>query len=169
MTLSPPLELLGRQPLPLRLLVLAVALALLAMASSVTFTPGPPSFATGLVLNLGHLPLYGLLSLALLALAGPRPRLIPALLWLPAGVLLAGVLDEWHQATVAERTSSLLDLGSDLLAAWLVLALAAWERRSRRAADFWNLLGLGLALALYWDVCILLSAPCPLPWTPVLP
>lgn len=166
MTLPPLLHHVAAGPLSRRLLLLGLAVTLVAIASSLTFPPGPPSFSSGLVLNLGHLPLYGLLAATLLGLSGRPPRPWPALLWLPLLVLAIGVLDEWHQATVPERSSSLLDLGTDLLAVLLVLGVAAWERGPRRPSALAHLLGLGLALALYWDALILLAGPRPLPWVP---
>lgn len=107
---------------------------------------GVPSFgASGLLTNLGHAFLFGLLGLwCALCLPrpphqaragargtrpwpplGPRVRVLLVLL-----VALLGLLDESHQHLADRgRDFSLLDVLTDVTGAWCVLAIAAYLRR----------------------------------------
>ena len=84
----------------------------------------------------GHLLAFGTLAaMVLLALSwGRRPRLRDALI--AFGLTVAyGVLDEWHQSWVPDRTGRLDDVATDaigalagLAVAWVVLTIAASHR-----------------------------------------
>ena len=90
----------------------------------------------------GHLLAFGTLSaMFLLALSWDRrPRLRDAIAAFGLTVLY-GVLDEWHQSFVPDRTGRLDDVVTDaigaligLVVAWVVLGVAA-GRRSSGAAE----------------------------------
>ncbi len=110
--------------------------------------PGANLRALGLpssVANAGHVPLYaGFAALVLMAFAGALPvvRRDPwPTLYTLAAVMTYALFDEFHQRFVPGRTSSLGDIGLDLLGAALALlflyALARREPGARiaRGAD----------------------------------
>ena len=79
--------------------------------------------------NLAHAPEFGMLAL-LASLALPRverwPDLTPRRRGLVFLLVLAyAAVDELHQAATPDRDPSVLDLGTDLLGAWLTLRVIA--------------------------------------------
>lgn len=94
--------------------------------------PGGDSFLWGVIGNLAHAPLFGLLAMWI-ALAGRRvsSEWESGRVWvrlgasqralIVGGVLLWGIIDELHQSQVPGRTASFWDLATDGLAAWMVL------------------------------------------------
>ena len=119
-----------------------LALALLQLTSA---HPGNPpaghgwrQFLGGWLWNGGHAFAYGVVAL-LATLGLPRrdgwPRLdARAFRVLLFGVLVAGVLDEWHQSTVPRRNFSALDLVTDLVGAASTLSVIAYVGRADAAS-----------------------------------
>lgn len=143
---------LTRLPPAQRAAVAGCAAVLVGAGSTVGGPTGPPLFARSYFLNLAHAGLYGFFAFGLLLLLGPgAPRRARAWLLVLGVVLAAGLLDEWHQQQMPHRTSSLLDVGSDLLGAAATLCLARWAAVAQpdpRAG--WHLAGLAAGLLLLW-------------------
>jgi hypothetical protein len=123
---------------------------------------GPPpevplAWRFAYVFNLAHAPLFGILAL-LAALALPRsggPRESrPGWPVLSRGaragvmalVLAYALVDEWHQGSTSERTSTWRDVVTDLVGAAAALGVAAYLARSdARPRGVWGRLALGTA------------------------
>ena len=119
---------------------------------------GERSFLMGVLGNLVHAPLFGLLALWALPLLPRRadgwPRLARAHFGaVVLGVALSGLVDEWHQSHVSGRTPSLLDLLTDCTGAACVLAIAAYLGRPQAS---WR--GLRARLALALALCVAAAA-----------
>ncbi len=120
-------ERVARLPLGWRLTGFFLAFSLVGGASFLTFHGGGKSFTMGYLFNLGHVPLYGLLAFQVLLLQGPHaPRRVFNWALVLLLILAIGLADELHQGFMAGRTSSLADIGSDLLGALIALNLARW-------------------------------------------
>jgi len=117
----------------------------------------PVAWRFAYVFNLAHAPLFGFLAL-FAALALPRepepepgrPRWPILSLGARALVMTAilgyAAIDEWHQASTPERTSTWLDVVTDLVGAAAVLAVAAYVARSDATPrGLWTRLAVGLA------------------------
>jgi len=156
---------LAGRPRPLRLLVFAAAVALVLVEASLESTGGGGGFTRKYLLNLLHAPLYGFLGAAVLLLGGVGAPRRAAMVMLALGlVLAAGFLDEWHQAGLPGRTSSLQDLGTDLLGACLAWLLAREAAAGPEGLGWGHLLGLGTALLLLWGLVPALTEALPLPF-----
>ncbi|MFQ5750050.1 MAG: VanZ family protein [Planctomycetota bacterium] len=157
-------ERVARLPMAWRLAGFFFAFSLVSGASFLTFRGGGKSFSLGYLFNLGHVPLYGLLAFQVLLLQGPHaPR--RAFNWslVLLLILVTGLADEWHQGFMEGRTSSLADIGSDLLGALIALNLARWAATpgaSRREGV--HLLLLAAAAMLFWGF-VPVFAPVALP------
>lgn len=81
-----------------------------------------------------HLTEYGVLTLLAgrAVWGGTRLRGPAGSVMVYLGCALVAGADELHQATVASRSGSLLDVGIDLTGVLLVLGAATWARRRRR-------------------------------------
>lgn len=130
----PPLVRTGRMllavPPLVRPLLPASWLGLIWWLSSREPGDGPDLFSgLGLVLNTGHAFLYGVLALLCVPLLPRRAGWVPLTLPRATGVLLfvllAGLVDEWHQSWVDGRVASGLDVLTDLVGAAAVLATIA--------------------------------------------
>jgi hypothetical protein len=145
--------------------------ALIWVASSAPASASGGHPAWGLAANLAHAPIYGILALWLVpALADSAAAGVAGPTRLPgrvrvkvlALVLLAGVVDELHQALgAAGRQASLLDLATDLAGAACALWLVALLERERVPAA-----ELGRRLALAALAC--LAAAALATWAPRL-
>jgi len=90
---------------------------------------GPQGVGWGIAVNGYHCFEYGVLAL-FLALFAPREQGWPKLrerqtFWIVFVAGLYGLSDEFHQHFVPTRNSSLLDLLSDVVGAWLAVRAAA--------------------------------------------
>ena len=154
-------------PAPLRWACLAGALGLIVLSSTSAVSPGGelPTLSWVYFSNLAHFPLYGLLGgFFALALRLPLPS-ARAFLRTLGFVLLVGYLDAWHQSTQAHRDASLWDLGTDVLAAALVLGAGVASQRPGGLLAAPAALGGVVVAALAWNWLPTLapSAAPPLP------
>ncbi|MAF65370.1 MAG: hypothetical protein CMJ84_06895 [Planctomycetes bacterium] len=103
--------------------------------------------------NFLHAPVFGFLAL-LGVLCLPRTSAWPRMgrggvACVLAGAIAYALVDEWHQASVPGRVSSLLDCATDLVGAACTLAIIAYLRRpAARDAGLWVRLAVGLASCL---------------------
>jgi len=131
-------------------LVLAAAemACLFWLSSADRELPGVGGWFGDWIGNLAHLPAYGLLGgLWFHALGRFEPGIERTLPGDALPVLLTtayGLFDEWHQSFVPGRSGNVLDLGVDLLAAWLAVAAAGRVADGRPIAGAWTV---GLLLA----------------------
>ena len=153
--------------LPWRLAVLVLATGLIAAAS---FSQGggaePDSAAWSLLLNLGHVPLFGFLAGSFLLCLGAEAPFKRGACAATVGLTLGvGWLDEWHQGTVPGRHADVRDLVTDLLGCLLAVGIARWASRlplrvARAAA--WLLLA--VVFAVLWGWFLVSSPATPLPF-----
>lgn len=112
------------------------------------------------VANMAHAPVFGLLGL-MIAAALLRPAAVAG--WpavdlrrgasVLAGVGIYAVIDEWHQSFVPGRSSSAMDVLTDLLGAGCVLWIVAYLGRGEASER-----GLGLRLLAGIAACTISAA-----------
>ncbi|MEC8512046.1 MAG: VanZ family protein [Planctomycetota bacterium] len=159
-----------RQPRIVSWVAPVVWASLIFYLSSFQPRTGPLNFEAlgGLVSNLAHPAIFGVLALLIVPVLGRAPgedgrrwtSMSPeAALWIVALVTLYGFTDELHQSTVEGRDASLLDVLSDFTGALSVVLVVrllgradATDRGLRRAllmALFASLTAAGLSTV--WD------------------
>ncbi len=154
-------------PLWLRFLVFATTLGIVYWVSTWEPSPHEPNEFWALFWQSGHAPLYGLLAAGFLLLHGPTSA-TRRVAWVGCLVLVAtvGYADEWHQMSLAARSSDLRDLGTDLLGGVGAILAVRWFSEDR--FPFLRGLVVGLALLaaiLSWSVWSLPLDPLPLPFS----
>ena len=90
----------------------------ITLLSSIPRQPGPRHNLVEVGLNVGHIPLFaGLTYLLFRTLAVGAGRRVRPMTCVTASLLLIafGAFDEWHQSFVPGRSSSLIDLGLDMM------------------------------------------------------
>ena len=104
-----------------------------AVAGIVTLILVDPVFAQTEI-KLGHVGEYFILAgLVYRALKFEHPSLTDATFRAVVFVVLAALLDEFHQAFVSSRTASMIDVGYDCLGgAWALWIIASYELRRLR-------------------------------------
>jgi hypothetical protein len=142
----------GLQRIPRSLAPVCVVawMALIWHRSSIPSETGDINLLWSTARNFLHAPAFGFLSL-LAVLCLPRSAAWPRLERTGVACVLLGVaayalVDEWHQASIPGRVSSLLDCQTDVIGAICTLALIAYlPRAAARDAGLWRRIGVGLA------------------------
>lgn len=130
-------------PHSLALALCAAWYGLIWLSSSRAGSDEPSSDALQVLSNSAHAPLFGLWA-AWMALLAPRVGGWPALKGsartaILGCVALGGLVDETHQALWSiGRDFSLLDIGTDLVGAWLALRLVEYLARPEATAAGWR-------------------------------
>ncbi|MCP4093613.1 MAG: hypothetical protein GY747_09195 [Planctomycetes bacterium] len=155
------------QARPWRILFLLVILAMVEYAGGRAghATTERTNLFVGYCLNLAHQPLYAMVGLTFLLALGKKVGTRSALLLAVTFVVLVGIYDEIHQATIEYRDSCIWDLGSDMLGATFGVIVAIWS--DRKGGVFAHLLPMaGLAvLSLLWNFLPSFAYQYPLPFT----
>lgn len=156
---------LARLPVLVRVCLLLASGFLVGLASSYSGDGGPSSFVSSYITNLLHVPLYAQFSLCVLFLMGPSaPRQPKTWLFIPSLILVLGFMDEWHQLSVPGRSSSWIDIVSDLIGSLLALAYGRWACRPLHWPTLLHLLLLSLVGLSCWGFFPMLAPDLPLPF-----
>ena len=153
-----------RMPLVVRVVLFLSAVALIWLSSQRHGSGTGSGFLRAYVFNLAHVPLYGCLGATFLLLWGRTGLSAAASACALLLVAIVGGVDEWQQLRVGQRSSSLLDVGSDVLGcAFLVFALHWIFAPGRTPGERRHGWALGVTALVLWPLAPVLFPDVPLP------
>ncbi|MES9880606.1 MAG: VanZ family protein [Sedimenticola sp.] len=125
----------GLKPIHYILLLLCWAAAIFYLSHQPGSGPDEITpWLPGEIKNLLHIPIFGLFALLLwYGIKDHFQRLGWAFISVIGLTLIFGILDEWHQSFIPDRTVSLEDVISDLLGGLIAVSAALyWHKRKNR-------------------------------------